>query len=163
MEILDLVKVLKSNELLLAELYHECQRLFPDHKADFEELQSEEEGHAFLVDQIYQDIKENPDEWKPGKLSLVSAQNVNSRIRETLKEIREGKASSRYAITFAMSMELSMSEKNFAQILVAENPAFKMIFKSLDEGFVHHYSILQKIEKQIFKPGKMGFDDLNRI
>jgi len=52
MEILKIVELLHQNELLIADLYRECARLFPDFKDDFEDFVAEEEAHAGVFARI---------------------------------------------------------------------------------------------------------------
>lgn len=161
MEILSIAKILKENELLLGEIYQLCQQFFPTHKETFKLLQLEEESHAYMIDEVIKDISLNPADWKIGKLSIVSAQNVNATLKKALEEIKTEKVSAKYAITFAISMELSLSEKDFSHLFVTENPHFVSVFAMLADGFKGHYQKLLTIEKEIFASDRIGFDSLD--
>ena len=75
MEILNIAQVLKENELLLGEVYGECQNFFPKHATFFKLLESEEKGHASLIEQITSDMTQSPDSWQIGNMSLITANN----------------------------------------------------------------------------------------
>ncbi len=161
METIELAKILKENELLIGEVYQECQRLFPDHADDFKELAREEKGHAELFAEIIAAIILQPDNWHSGRLSLQTARVVNERLKENLAEIRQNKVAPRYAITFALSFELSMSEKEFCKMLVTSDADWQKRLKIINEGFPRHYKKLLSLEKNIFSDSqKMDFTSL---
>lgn len=163
MEVLGLAATLKKNELLMGELYAECQKLFPQHEQAFRLLELEEKGHAFLLDEIIENCKSCPQNWKMGKMSRVTAELISIKLAEAIEEIRSGKASPKYAITFAISTELSLSEKDYGRALIPTDEKFLVSLKKLAEGFADHYKKLQELEKSILQTGKTGFDNLNKV
>jgi rubrerythrin len=162
-ELVDFAGIIKQNELLMGELYSLCQNLFPDFKNDFLQLEQEEINHAMLADNIIEDIKNNPENWEAGNISIVTAKNVNKRLREGIEEIKNQKVSPGYAITFALSIELSLSEKNFNKVLIPGDKKFVDNINTLANGFSEHYNRLLELEKRILKTGHLGFDDLNKV
>lgn len=150
MEILKIAEVLKENELLLGEIYSECQKFFPGHAKFFESLENEEKGHARLIEKIISDMVLNPDSWQIGKMSFITANNVNKQIKEALSEMRSEQVSKKYALTFAISMELSLSEKKFSRIFINESKVFKDAMQKLEDGFEVHYAKLLEVNDKIF-------------
>ena len=150
MELLDIAQVLKENELLLGEMYGECKKLFPEHAKLFEHLELEEKEHAALIERMMSDMKQNPASWQAGKISLITATNINKQIKDALAEIRSGKVSPKYAITLAVSLELSLSEKSFSKIFRVENEVFKDAQQKLEDGFDGHYKKLLQVKEKIF-------------
>ncbi len=162
MEILEIARTIKQNELLMAQLYAECARLFPEHADEFRNLELEEIGHAHLVEEIIEDIENEPQSWVPGSMSLATIKLISKQIQENLEDIRQGKVSARYAITYALSTELSLSEKDFGNVLKNIDGKFQVPMQTLACGFKGHYQRLKKLEKQLLTTGQAGFDDLNR-
>lgn len=160
METIQLATTLRENELLIGEIYQVCQKLFGSHEKEFRNLQLEEEGHAFLLEEMISDMEKDPSNWRLGKVSLVTAKFINQRLRENLEEIKSGSVAPKYAITFAISMELSHSEKDFSRVFVCDNDRFTEAFKKLEEGFKDHYKRLLEIEKDLLETGKLGFENL---
>lgn len=163
MEVLEVARIIQQNELLMAQLYAECARLFPAHADEFRNLELEEIGHAHLVDEIIKDIQASPDSWALGSISLLTIRLISKQLQENIEEIRQGKVSARYAITYALSTELSLSEKDFGNALKNTDGKFKVPMQTLACGFNGHYQRLKKLEKQLLTTGHAGFDDLNRI
>ncbi|GAB4272785.1 MAG: hypothetical protein Kow0029_11840 [Candidatus Rifleibacteriota bacterium] len=147
---IELAKILRENELLIGDLYGECSRLFPDYSEKFRNLQLSEQGHAFLLEKILDDMRLNPNNWQPGKLSLKTAQLINDCIKQALKEIKEDKVAPRYALTFAKSIELSLSEKEFSKIFITNDTEFKKALSELENGFKQHFADLLNIEDEVF-------------
>jgi rubrerythrin len=161
METLELAKILKENETLIGEVYQECQRLFPDYAAYFAALAREESGHAELFEEIIGAISSQTHVWQAGKVSLQTARVVNERLKATLTEIKQNQVAPRYAITFALSFELSMSEKDFCRLLVSSDPEWQKRLSIISQGFSRHYKKLLSLEKSIFSDSqKMDFTSL---
>lgn len=163
METLELAKILRENELLMGQLYAECQKLFPVHAKEFRNLELEEDGHAFLLEEIIQDIKEAPENWKPGRMTVSTAKLFKKQLEDTIAEIRDGAVSPKYAITFAVSTELSLSEKDYSRALINDEQRFKVALQTLANGFAEHYQRLKALEKEILNTGNSKLDKLNRI
>jgi len=159
MELANIAVVLKQNELLVAELYRVCKKLFPDYSREFETLALEEEGHAAIIDSLIEEIAEKPEEWSPGKVSLQTLRLIQDQLKNTLAEVRSGSCSSRYALTALRSFEQSMCERSAERALVTEVPEYKHLLALFAEGFDNHLRCLQDLEKKIF-PGKDLFDSL---
>lgn len=151
MELANIAIILKQNELLFAELYRECVRLFPDYAKDFESLALEEEGHAAIIDSIIEEISEHPENWRPGKVSLQTLQLIHGQARATLADIRSGNCAARYAITSLRSYEQGMSERSVENVLATDVPEYKQLLGLISEGFVLHLKYLQDLERRIFK------------
>lgn len=150
MEILKIAQVLKENELLIGEVYGECKKFFPEHAEFFTLLESEEQGHAYLIEQMISDMTLRPEAWQIGNISLTTANNVNELIKRALTEIRLGNASPKYAVTFAISVELSLSEKNFGSLFITDSNVFKDSQQKLEDGFKSHYDKLLEVKDKIF-------------
>ena len=159
MELASIAIVLKQNELLFAQLYQECARLFPDYKKEFETLVAEEEGHAAIIDSIIDEIAENPENWRPGKVSLRTLRLIQQQIKNSLAEVRSGQCAPRYVITSLRSYEQSMSERSFERVLETDVPEFKHLLALIAEGFDAHLKCLQELERKIFKTSDV-FDSL---
>jgi len=159
MEIVNIAMVLKQNELLFAQLYQECVRLFPDFKNEFEMLVAEEEGHAAIIDNIIKEITDKPENWRPGKVSLRTITVIQEQIQATLAEVKSDQCAPRYVITALRSYEQSMSERAVEKVLDTDVPEFKLQLCLVAEGFTNHLNCLQELEKKIFKTSDM-FDSL---
>lgn len=159
MELTNIAVILKQNELLFAELYRECARLFPDYAREFESIALEEEGHAEIIASIIEEISNHPENWRPGRVSLQTLQLIQKQIQTTLEEIRSGKCAARYAITSLRSYEQSMSERSVEKILDTDVPEYKNLLSLISEGFDLHLRQLQDLERKIFKTVDL-FDSL---
>ncbi|MFZ5950711.1 MAG: hypothetical protein ACOYXC_08395 [Candidatus Rifleibacteriota bacterium] len=162
MEILEIAEVLKSNEQLLSQLYSYCQILFPDYAEEFHNLSLEEQGHACLLDQIINDMKKHPETWQKGNVSLETVRLINKNLRDNLEEIKNGHVSPRFAITFAASTELTLSERDFNHAFKTVDEAFSRSLRAIAEGFSSHYQRIKKLEKLVLGSSS-GFDTLNRV
>ncbi|MBU1106606.1 MAG: hypothetical protein KKB51_08080 [Candidatus Riflebacteria bacterium] len=159
MELANIAVVMKQNELLFAQLYQECARLFPDFKKEFETLAAEEEGHAAILDSIIEEIADRPENWRPGKVSLQTLRIIQEQIQDTLLEVKTGQCAPRYAITALRSYEQSMSERSVEKVLETDVPDFQDRLALVTQGFDTHLKCLQDLERKIFKTTDM-FDSL---
>lgn len=150
MEITNLVELLQANELLFADMYRECIRLFPAFSDEFAVFVREEEAHAALFARIAVDMQTNHGQWRPGKVSIRTLEVVQQQIKDALAEIRSGKVAPRYAITALRNFEQSMSERAVDKILETDSPIFKREVECIRDGFVGHLTRLQELEKKIF-------------
>ncbi len=162
MEILEIAEVLKSDEQLLSQLYSYCQVLFPDFAEEFHHLSLEEQRHACLIDQIINDMKKHPESWEKGNVSLETVRLINKNLRDNLEEIKNGQVSPRFAITFAASTELTLSERDFNHAFKTADDAFSRSLRAIAEGFSSHYQKIKQLEKQILGISS-GFDTLSRV
>ena len=153
MEISRFVELLRQNELLFADMYRECARLFPLFKSDFEVFVSEEEAHATVFARIADDISANPQNWRPGKVSLKTIEIVQQQINEALAEIRSGKVAPRYAITMLRNFEQGMGERAAEKLLETDSEHLKSQVAGIRNGFTAHLARLQELERKIFPAG----------
>ena len=160
--LIEFATIIKENEELMAELYSLCQDLFPDFKDDFKQLEDQENQHTMLAENIIKNIDQHPEKWQSGNVSITTAKHLNKQLRDGIDEIKKQEVSPRYAITFALSIELSASEKNFSKVLITENKDFVDDINTMAKGFSQHYQRLLDLEKRILKTGHLGFDDLNK-
>ncbi|HAE39709.1 MAG TPA: hypothetical protein DCG57_13910 [Candidatus Riflebacteria bacterium] len=162
MEIASIAVVLKQNELLFADMYRECVRLFPDYAREFEALALEEEGHAAIIDSVIEEISEHPENWRQGKVTLQTLRFIQNQIKATLKEIRQGQCDPHYAITALRSYEQSMCERSVEKALESDVAEFKHLLSLVAEGFATHLRCLQELEHKIFKTSDV-FDSLDEL
>lgn len=162
MEIASIAVVLKQNELLFADMYRECARLFPDYAKEFAALALEEEGHAAIVDSVIDEISDHPESWRQGKVTLQTLRFIQNQIKNTLKEIRLGECAPHYAITALRSYEQSMCERSAEKVLDTDVPEFKNLLALIAEGFETHLNCLKELERKIFKTSDI-FDSLNDL
>ncbi len=153
MEISRFVELLRQNELLFADMYRECARLFPLFKSDFEVFVGEEEAHATVFARIADDIAANPQNWRPGKVSLKTIEIVQQQINEALAEIRSGKVAPRYAITMLRNFEQGMGERAAEKLLETDSEHLKSQVAGIRNGFTAHLARLQELERKIFPAG----------
>lgn len=159
MELTNIAVTLKQNELIFAEFYRECAKLFPDYASSFESIALEEEGHAAIIDSIIEEISNHPERWRQGKVSLQTLQLIQKQMKTNLEEVRSGKCAARYAITSLRSYEQSMSERSVEKILDTDVPEYKILLSLISEGFDLHLKSLQDLERRIFKTVDL-FDSL---
>ncbi|NCB39380.1 MAG: hypothetical protein EOM80_11490 [Erysipelotrichia bacterium] len=153
MEIQNLVELLRTNELLIADIYRECEKLFPAFKDDFAVFVREEEAHAELFTKITEDFKAGNSQWQKGKVSLITIEIVQKQLKEVLAEIRSGKVAPRYAITALRSFEQGMSERSIEKLITTDSEVFKQATAEINKGFVTHLTRLQELEIKIFPRG----------
>ena len=150
MEIKKIVELLCQNELLFAEIYRECARLFPDFKDDFESFAREEQEHSDMFARMLDDIGKNPGNWRLGKVSVLTIEIVNQQAKEALAEIRGGHTAPRYAITVMRSFEQGMGERSSEKLFETDNELFKSEVAVIRNSFTGHLSRLQELERKIF-------------
>ncbi|HNX75877.1 MAG TPA: hypothetical protein PLM07_02850 [Candidatus Rifleibacterium sp.] len=150
MEIKRFVEVLRQNELLFADMYRECVRLFPAHKEDFEVFVREEEAHACVFARIAADLAAHPANWRMGKVSLRAIEVVQQQIKDALVEIRSGNSAPRYAITMLRNFEQGMGERASEKVLETDSESLQKEVAAIRDGFTGHLTRLQQLEREIF-------------
>ncbi len=150
MEINRLVELLHQNELLFAEMYSECARLFPANKEEFEEFVRDEKAHAAVFSRIAEDIRLHPENWRMGKISVQTIEIVQKQIKEALGEIRSGNTAPRYAITVLRNFEQGMGERAAERLLETDSAKHKSEVSHIRDGFTGHLQKLQELERKIF-------------
>lgn len=161
MEVKILAGLLQENELLIADMYRECARFFPDFKDEFMVFVDEEESHARMFARMKEDMELNPGQWRPGRMSVRTLEIVQQQIKHALDEIRSGHVAPRYAITALRNFEQGMSERAADKIFETDSPVFRQEIEGVRDGFVGHLTRLQELEMKIFpRSGKKGFFEI---
>lgn len=150
MEAAVIANLLRKNELLVARLYLECARLFPDFSDDFKRLASEEEFHAAVFNDIMADIATSPGNWKVEKISALTVDILHQHLTAAINDVVSGKAAPRYAITILKSFEQGMTERAVSRILICSDSNQSGNLAIIDDSFKEHYMRLLNIEKRIF-------------
>lgn len=150
MEIRRLVELLHQNELLFAEMYRECARLFPEYRDDFDVFVREEQMHANIFARVASDIASSPENWRIGRVSVRTLEIVQQQINEALAEIRSGKVAPRYAITALRNFEQSMGERAAEKLIETDSEYLKAEIACIRNGFTDHLTRLQELERKIF-------------
>lgn len=153
MEISRFVELLRQNELLFADMYRECARLFPAFKSEFEVFVREEEAHASVFARIADDIAANPQNWRQGKVSIKTIEVIQQQVKEALAEIRSGQVAPRYAITRLRNFEQGMGERAAEQLIETDSKTLKSQVAGIRNSFTGHLTRLQELERKIFPPG----------
>lgn len=158
MEAAVIARLLRKNELLVAGLYLECARLFPQCRSDFEKLSAEEEFHAAVLSDVISSIEAFPGDWHVNKVTSQTLELLNHNLGEALENIAAGRSASRYAITVLKSFEQSMTEMAVSKILISSMNKQSEILSVIDDSFSGHYKRLVDLERKIF--GENQVDEL---
>ncbi|HOD42922.1 MAG TPA: hypothetical protein PKW98_21150 [Candidatus Wallbacteria bacterium] len=132
-----------ENELLFAEYYGECARIFPEKSHNFDTLARHEKIHAAIFEKIKRSVIENPDKWSKGDFHISVLKIVVEDVKEKISQLKEGKLKKDFIISYAADLEKSLIEKNFFRALKTSIKEFEIFFEKLQNETANHQKLLE--------------------
>lgn len=140
-----LIELFIQNELLFAEYYAECAKLFPQNAQKFETLNKHEKIHAAIFEKIKQSVEANPDKWTKGDFHISTLKIVVEDVQEKIEQLKSGKLKKEFIISYAADLEKSLIEKNFFKALKTSIKEFEIFFEKLENETANHQKLLENI------------------
>jgi rubrerythrin len=144
-ELDDLLGLLIENEREIGRYYRAMVDLIPEHKATWESLSSQEEGHAAALEEIRKAVKENPRLFAPGKYALAAVRTTIRETGEMIGKIRRREVHPRYAVTFITDIENSMLENQLDQAVKTDVVEVQNTLNRLSGQTTSHRDLLRSI------------------
>lgn len=144
-ELDELLGLLIENERQIGRYYRTMVDLIPEHKATWESLSSQEEGHAAALEQIRQAAQENPGLYAPGKYSPDAVRMTIRETGEMIGKIERREVHPRYAVTFVTDIENSLLESRVEQAVKTDLIEVRNTLNRLREQTESHRDLLRSI------------------
>ncbi len=144
-ELDELLGLLIENERQIGRYYRTMVDLIPEHKATWESLSSQEEGHAAALEGIRQAAQENPGLYAPGKYSPDAVRMTIRETGEMIGKIERREVHPRYAVTFVTDIENSLLESRVEQAVKTDLIEVRNTLNRLREQTESHRDLLRSI------------------
>lgn len=107
-----ILKKLINQEAMLSDLYAVFSEQFPQHKEFWGKLSKEEEGHAQLIEKLYEAAKAGKIYFDEGKIKTYTLDAFITRLEGILGKAKRGDFNYTSAFSYAVDYESSLIEKN---------------------------------------------------
>lgn len=134
-------------ELLLAELYGICAKLFPEENNFWLDLSHDEMKHAETIEEMISIIRKKPHLFQEGyPFKAEAVQTFLSGIRQTIELVRNGSLDKIQIISLARNYEHSILEAKYLDAITSTDKEFIALQKKIrQQDFIHR----QKLDKKL--------------
>jgi len=145
--ILEVMDALKTNELLIGELYKQCSMQWPEDREFWSSTEQEEYTHAEYINDMKELLKSNPAEYTIGRsFNKDAAATVKKWIEDIINKVKKGEISKIKMLYIARDLEQSLLESKFHELLDSSNIAYNTLANKITSETRQH---LEKIKIKI--------------
>ena len=144
-ELDELLGLLIENERQIGRYYRTMVELIPQHKATWESLSSQEEGHAVALEAIRQAAQQDPRLYAPGKYSAAAVRMTIRETGEMSGKIQRREVHPGYAVSFVADLENSMLESQVDQAVKTDVVEAQNTLSRLREQTKGHRDLLRSL------------------
>ena len=118
---------MKSLEETVARLYAEFAAAFPEDRALWEGLISNEEGHARRVEELKGLVVSDRDAFEPDKFNPAVIKTYIAGLEDGIRRVKNSEIHRHQAVILARDFENSLVEGQFFRVVRIALPSFKQI------------------------------------
>ncbi|MHB9134347.1 MAG: ferritin family protein [Armatimonadota bacterium] len=136
-------------ELTIARVYQACAVRFPDHAAFWQELASEEEGHAQWLQDLRFAVEEAALQNNPAFPSLDKLTTYLQHVQQRLAECEAGSLNLKHALSIALALEDSMIESAFYTVVAETSTLMSRVYEMLEKQTMDHRNRIAELLKTV--------------
>jgi hypothetical protein len=145
--ILELLKFMVENELVIGELYKTCSEKWNDDKGLWMSIYDEENKHAQYINRMIGIISKRPERFEKGRpFNIFAIKTVISGMKDKIQKIKKGEIPKNNALFIARDIEQAMIEDRYSEIVKTDDVEFKSLVQEIvNDTNAHKAKIIQKI------------------
>ena len=144
-DLLELIGLAIENERQVARYYRAMADLLPEHKATWDLLSHQEEGHATALMRVREAVECRPLLFSPGRYKVVTVRKMIRDISTMIDDIRGRAVSPQYTLTFASDVEQALLESGLDEIVTTTVPEVLETLRWLKEQTTSHRDLLRGV------------------
>jgi len=145
--ILEVMDALKTNELLIGELYKQCSKQWPEDKEFWISTEQEEYSHAQYINNMKKLLITNPADYKIGySFNKIAAETTRKWIKDITEKVKNGEIRKIKMLNIAKDLEQSLLESKFHELLSSSNVEYNTLANKITAETRQH---LEKIKDKI--------------
>jgi len=147
--ILELLKFMIDNELVIGELYKTCGEKWKEDEAFWLNIYEEEKKHAQNISKIIEIISNRPERFEKGRpFNIFAIKTVISGVQDKIQKIKKGEILKNNALFIARDLEQAMIEDKYSEIVKTDDLEFKSLVQEIVNDTVSHKTRMnQKISE----------------
>lgn len=147
--IVDILEAMGKAELVLAKFYSTCAQMAEKDRESFLDIEKDEIKHSDNIKKIINIIKADPEYFEPGRtFSSTAISTLISGIEDNIQLIKNGELSGNRLLFTARSIEQSLIENKFFEIVKGYHEEFMKLLKEIVEETRSHKQKLDKMIQQ---------------
>lgn len=139
---------LAQYETEIAELYAAYGNTFSETADFWRMLSNEERAHARLLKSMHKLLNKGYIFYNLGRFDRQTINALITKVKTELAEVKEKPISVLRAITVALTIETSIMDAHFYEIVTSDAPEFKIIADHLSKATKQH---IEQIQEQLMK------------
>ncbi len=145
-----LMEVMAKAEKRIAAFYETCAQQFPVSRNFWEELASEEIGHAEIIDEVMRAAIEKPELFDAGESSPLEAlQTFMSRLETGFEMLTKDRLTERNALFMAYLIENTFAEHSYACVIKSRDPHYvRNLDRLTSDSAGHRTRVIEKMKEQ---------------
>jgi rubrerythrin len=144
----ELIEALAANERKVGELYAVFATLFPHDAALWSALAAAERGHARLLLEMLELVKDGQAQWGPRQFNAAAIQSSIDYIGQKIRQAQAGNISDIEALGIGQSLESSLLEADSFRVYASDTSRVGDILKRLGADTVNHR---QRLAEELLK------------
>ena len=141
----DVITLLARYEQTIGALYKAYAIRFPDYKAFWDGIASEEAKHARLLRSLLPEIKEGLLILNVDNAKLTEISEMLSRVRAQIDNCENGEESVANSLDVALSIESTLLEIDISAFLAGKNKLFNSVVEILQKDTSRHRKEIKRI------------------
>jgi hypothetical protein len=145
--ILESLKFMVENELVIGELYKTCSKKWKDNEGFWADIYEDENKHAKYINSMIEIISNRPERFEKGRLfNIFAIRTVISGVQDKIQKVKKGEIPENNALFIARDLEQAMIEDKYSEIVKTDDVKFKSLVQEIvDDTNAHKTKINQKI------------------
>jgi rubrerythrin len=145
--ILELLKFMVENELVIGELYKTCGEKWKDDEGFWMNIYEDENKHAQYINRMIGIISNRPERFEKGRpFNIFAIKTVISGVQDKIQKTKKGGIPKNNALFIARDLEQAMIEDKYGEIVKTDDVEFKSLVQEIvNDTNAHKTKINQKI------------------
>jgi len=140
---------MRNFEHALYETYSAYSRMYPEHKAFWQDIAVEENTHSMMVDVFISLYDDGDTSFSGRNFQFAEIEAELAKLRSFQEEMKAREIPLKEAVEFSLAAEKSLVEREVFKIKEDDPPEFKKLLKELLQGYTTHYAKIYTFYREI--------------
>lgn len=137
--ILDVLDQMEQSELVVAEFYHACGEIWPQHQEFWFGIDAQEHKHALYIQDMKTIIQNKPQHFEKGRpFNIMAAQTIIKGVQNNTAKLRSGQLKIINALAIARDNEQSFMEARYNEVVKTEDIEYLTLVKQIIQDTIAH-------------------------
>lgn len=151
-EVEDTLAMMMKMEETAGDYYSKCAIVFEQNSSFWHEIADEEFNHRDILGRIIEMIKLNPEKFSWNMPVQAGAIRELKKIAiKNIEKLGNNELSEKQAVNFAMTIEDTMTETSYSEILITEDPEIKTVISEIVEETADHKQRISEMVEYLNK------------